>query len=1357
MKRVKRLAAFLLTFMLLVTTGYSEVFAEALVEAESQNIETEVLEETEQPQALVNYLVVESPMVATPGIQRIMLGIGDGTEEVSFAVLSIQNQTTGEIQQIEASEMIDDFVMFQMEYADESSSGTYRLDSISYTIEDITSTTAFADMGIDAAYGVNQTAESEPDDILLTDEEAEALAAETEMNIVTLDAEGNATSEADLEQAMENAGCEVLEESQTLLRSGTKGESIDATGMSSLVVVLDPGHGGSDPGAQANGIVEKTVNLKIAQYCKAELEEYAGVAVYMTRTDDTYLSLADRAQVAADKKADVFISLHNNSNTSSAPCGANVYYPNSNYNASCGTTGSSLASIIESKLTDLGLASGGIHIRNSENGTKYPDGSTADYYGVIKRCKENGIPALIVEHAFISNASDAKKYLSTDEQLKKLGVADATGIAEYYGLSKGIGFNSVQSKNSTTMELTWSAQIGVTGYCIYRSTSSGDGFTEVARVTPAATTTWQDSGLTPGTTYYYKIRTYTQKKSEIKYGKYSPVVSGTTMQRPEISSIKSKNSKELIISWDTVNSAANYEIYRATKVDGTYKKIATVAGINRVNYTDAKVKAGKLYYYKVRSIGQIDNTTVYSDYSEIVSGRTATVPTITSVKSMDSNTLRVSFNADENVSGYVVKRATSANGKYKKIATVEGGGENYYDDASVTENTNYYYIVQSYNYNNGVKGYSGYGSTAFGQTIKKTAITKIVSTSSTKQTISWKKVDGATGYVIYQSSSKSGKYKKLKTITSGSTTSYKVTKLKAGTKYYYKIKTRNKVNGKTGYGSYSTVRSAWAGKKAVITSVTGNTGTKIQVSWSPVSGAESYDIYRSDSSKGTYKKIGTVSGSETSCIDKKLKMTKKYYYKVEARIKGYKATGTSGMSAEVGGYPVRKTKITSVTVNEQGQLEVKWSKVKGTKGYRIYRSTQSDGTFTLQKTISDYKTVSYVDTGAQPGVVYYYKVVLINQYGGKTIYGSYSSAVSGILLAAPENVTVTSIAENQLDITWSQVTGASGYVVYRSTELNGTYTAIGAIASSDTTAYSDNTVTKGITYYYKVTAVDQYNNSSVFSSAASGCAVAKLIITGVKWGAGNMNIQITWTPSTSAVSGYEVYKSSSLDVKNQVKVAATTATECMDLGVTPLVTYYYHVRPYTEVTVNGRKTILYGTFSDTVSTNPADYRIMGSAGVTVSQMVSMYKASGKTYPAAVYKGKGAATVEEFCQIVYDEACTEGIKPEVIFAQICHETAYLQFGGQVQAYQCNFGGLGAVDGGGGGGVFADVRTGIRTQVQHMKAYASTDPLNLPCIDSRFSYVSRGSAEYVQQLGKGNWATDTSYDVKLMGYINKIKTM
>ncbi len=980
MKIMKRWTAWLMVCFMIIGLGYTDTRAQAAVEAG-------VTEEM----ALVNNVYVQEPMVEAPGTQRIMIGIGDADTVIESAALSYQNIETGQVFETEATQILEGFAVFEIEYKNQDGQGEYRLEGISYMADGKEAVATFAEMGIDASYGVDQIAETNPDDVLLTDEEMEALAAESEANIVALDGEGKPVAGETLTDALEDAGCGQDGAGMADMR---KGAGVDATGMKSLVVVLDAGHGGSDPGAMANGIVEKTVNLKIAQYCKAELEEYAGVIVYMTRNDDTYLSLADRAQVAINKKADVFVSLHNNSNTSSVPYGANVYYPNANYNANCGATRQALANVILSKLTELGLANGGIHIRNSENGTKYPDGSLADYYGVIKRCKENGIPGLIVEHAFISNASDAQKYLSTDAQLKKLGIADATGIAEYFGLNKGLGFNSIQSKSGTTMDLTWTPVVGVSGYCIYRSQTSGDGFEEVAKITSAATTSWRDTGLVPGTTYYYKIRTFTKSGTSIKYSKYSTVASGTTMESPVITSVKSKNSKTLEISWATVNNASNYELYRATKKKGTYKKIATVAGINRVNYIDKNVKAGKLYHYKIRSIGQVDGTAVYSEYSEIVSGRTAKIPTGIAVKSQATDTLRVSWKTDDKAAGYIIKRADSAKGKYKKVGTVKGGTVNRFDD--VKANTTYYYKVQAYNYNNNVKGVSGFGNTASAKTIKKTSITGITTNSSTSQTIKWKKASGVDGYVVYQSTSKNGKYKKLAKVSSKKT-SYKATKLTPGVRYYYKIRTRKKVNGIVGYGSYSTIRNAWIPKAPELTAAIGNSSNSIQVFWNPVDGATGYDIYRSEASGGNYQKIATAAGTNVSYIDTGLRMGTQYFYKIEATVKSYKTTDKSGMSNEVGGYPIGTASITAVTVNPQGKLSIAWNPVGDVQGYQIYRSTVLSGPYTLLATVAGPNTVNYTDTAVEKGITYYYKVALVGTYGGNPVYGEPSPAVSGVV------------------------------------------------------------------------------------------------------------------------------------------------------------------------------------------------------------------------------------------------------------------------------------------------------------------------------------------------------------------------
>ena len=94
----------------------------------------------------------------------------------------------------------------------------------------------------------------------------------------------------------------------------------------------------------------------------------------------------------------------------------------------------------------MGLYNRGIKIRNSEDNSLYSDGSLADYYGVIKGSKKAGFPGIIINIAFVTNASDAA-FLSKEDNLKKLGIADANGIVNYFGLSKGYWETGKMEKN----------------------------------------------------------------------------------------------------------------------------------------------------------------------------------------------------------------------------------------------------------------------------------------------------------------------------------------------------------------------------------------------------------------------------------------------------------------------------------------------------------------------------------------------------------------------------------------------------------------------------------------------------------------------------------------------------------------------------------------------------------------------------------------------------------------------------------------------------------------------------------------------------------------------------------------------
>ena len=222
-----------------------------------------------------------------------------------------------------------------------------------------------------------------------------------------------------------------------------------------IIVVLDAGHDNTHLGCHYEGFEEGIANLYIAYYCKQELEKYSGVTVYMTRfgfdcpyganPDSSVDCLTGRVNYAKSVNADVLISLHNDydPDLDKSQNGAKVIIPNPNYRPDICVTGSDLGKSILTQLTTTGLAVNdwklcpngtGIVTRDSTNGT-YPDGSAKDYYALINKSKTIGMPCIIVEHAFCTNNSDRINHLSTPEQYQQLGVADATGIAQYYGLS----------------------------------------------------------------------------------------------------------------------------------------------------------------------------------------------------------------------------------------------------------------------------------------------------------------------------------------------------------------------------------------------------------------------------------------------------------------------------------------------------------------------------------------------------------------------------------------------------------------------------------------------------------------------------------------------------------------------------------------------------------------------------------------------------------------------------------------------------------------------------------------------------------------------------------------------------------
>lgn len=203
-----------------------------------------------------------------------------------------------------------------------------------------------------------------------------------------------------------------------------------------IVVVLDPGHGGKAQGGQIPGIDEKDINLLTALAMKAELEKYEGITVYMTRYDDTALSLSQRAQLAADMQADFLFSLHYNKSEQGNLYGAEVWLPSLGENYSkayaCGD-------MVLNELCDhYGLYRRGLKTKLNAQGT--------DYYGVIRHATELGIPCMIIEHCHMDHPEDVP-YFNSPDKLQRLGQLCATGVAKYFGLSSkllGVDYSGIQ-------------------------------------------------------------------------------------------------------------------------------------------------------------------------------------------------------------------------------------------------------------------------------------------------------------------------------------------------------------------------------------------------------------------------------------------------------------------------------------------------------------------------------------------------------------------------------------------------------------------------------------------------------------------------------------------------------------------------------------------------------------------------------------------------------------------------------------------------------------------------------------------------------------------------------------------------
>ncbi|MCR4594972.1 MAG: hypothetical protein K5761_07955 [Clostridiales bacterium] len=383
--------------------------------------------------------------------------------------------------------------------------------------------------------------------------------------------------------------------------------------------------------------------------------------------------------------------------------------------------------------------------------------------------------------------------------------------------------------------------------------------------------------------------------------------------------------------------------------------------------------------------------------------------------------VKISWSAVSSAKGYYVYRKSGSDG-FKSIKTVTTTN---YTDTSAKSGTKYTYAVKAYN----GKTKSGYKEKSI-LFIDDPAITV---TNSTKGTvIKWKAISGAKGYYIYRKTG-SGSYSVIKTQTG---TDYTDTSVKSGTTYTYAVRAYNG-STKSAYTAKTNMFLAYP----VVTVANAKAG--VSVSWAKISGAKGYHVYRK-TADGSYTKIASVTG--ISYIDKTAVSGTQYTYCARAYNGNY-------IGSYAGKTLIRLAEPNVILTNDSPGVIINWADIKGAEGYYIYRKKAGGGYSRIGQTTRG----TYTDKTAVSGTKYTY---CAKSFSGKS-YSSYTGK-DILYLSTPQSSLTT--LNNGVRLTWTAVSGAEGYYVFRKTD-SGSFVQIATVSAR---SYKDETIVFGASTQYRV-------------------------------------------------------------------------------------------------------------------------------------------------------------------------------------------------------------------------------------------------------------------------------------------------
>jgi titin len=697
--------------------------------------------------------------------------------------------------------------------------------------------------------------------------------------------------------------------------------------------------------------------------------------------------------------------------------------------------------------------------------------------------------------------------------------------------------------SASQINLTWTNQASETGYRVERST---DLRTWVIVTTVGAdVTSYSNTGLVGGFAYAYRVRAVNAG------GVSTPSASSTAWTMPLAPALVATPTADTQVSlaWTNVAGETNYILQRSADGSTNWTTVASPT-VNVATYLASGLTGDTTYHYRVIA----HNASGDSAASNVVSPRTLLpAPGGLTGASSSASQINLTWADSTGESGYRVDR--SVDGRSWYVMATLGANVTSWSNTGLVAGYAYAYRVRAIN-----AGGVSVGAAATTWTLPAAPGLVAAAASDTQINLAWTNVAGETNYVLQRSGDGSTNWTTVASPTVNVVAAQN-TGLTADTRYYYRVIAHNTSGDST--------PSAVVGGRTLVPTVanavaTGASATQINLSWDDSTGETGYWIERWNGKASVL--IATVAADVHTYANAGLVAGTTYYYRVRA----VNAGGASLMNTFAAATTIPLATTLTATATSTTAIRLNWTNVLGETGYKVERSADGTNWTTLTTTGAD--VLTYTNTGLTTDTPYYYRVTAFNASGNAA-----ASAVrtTRTLMAAPSGLAASAPSATQVNLTWNDSTGETGYMVERSLNGGVTWTALAAVGAN-VTSYSNTGLVGGYGYAYRVRAQNAggYSDAGTSATALTRPATAALAAAA----ASPTQMNLLWT-NVAGETGYRVERSADGTNWSLLTNAAVNVVSSYQTGLTADTLYYYRVTPYNAsgdgaTTTVSRRTVL---------------------------------------------------------------------------------------------------------------------------------------------------------------------------------------